>query len=389
MTTGSANSASRSDKVRLLVLSDEMEVGGTQRQIVHIVNGLDRSLFEPTVAYFSNRSFLVDEMERAGVHVVEIPKRSRIDPAFVLNLIRFVREGRFDIVHCFSFTGELWGAVARRFVSHSKRPMLISSVRSTYDWYTPMQWRMKRWVSLQSSSVIANSRAGGNAARARMRLPPTAVEVIYNGVADASADVLATVPASAMRGSVNALFVGRLVDHKNLPVLLRAMKRLHSAGIPVKLQIAGDGPLRQTCAEQIGTLGLESVVELLGERSDTLMLMAVADFIVLPSLREGLSNVILEAMVTGRAVVASAVGGNVELVEPMKNGLLFPNDDDAALADAMRRLAEDAGLRERLGAQGRRLAVERFTVAAMVRAMHDTYLRCVASRPAPAATRKA
>jgi glycosyltransferase involved in cell wall biosynthesis len=376
------------DRIRVLIISDEMEVGGTQRQIVHIAKGLDRKVFEPTVAYFCNRSFLVDDLERAGVPVVEIPKRARFDLGFVRRLAAFVRDGRFDVVHCFSFTGELWGTVACKLVPASRRPVLITSVRNKYDWYSKLQWRLKRWASLNSATVIANSRAGGEHARETMRLPSGSVEVVYNGVADAPPQALATLPLSTAGAPVTAQFVGRLVEQKNLPVLLRAMKRLKDDGVPLRLRVAGDGPLRAAHEELIAKLGVGDVVEMLGERSDTPVLMAQADFVVLPSVREGLSNVILEAMVMGRAVIATAVGGSVELVEPEQTGLLVPSDDDAALAQAIRRLVEDRALREAMGARGRQRAVERFTVPAMVRAMQDAYQRCLSSVPAQLALRK-
>ena len=376
-------------RIRLLFITDEMEVGGTQRQIVHIAKGLDRNIFDPTVAYFCNRSFLVDELAGAGVRVVEIPKRLRFDPLFVSRLVQFMRGGRFDLVHCYSFTGELWGAVARRFLPDDIRPILVTSIRSTYDWYSPLQWRLKRWTSTEASTVIANSRAGADDARARMGLRPGAIEVIYNGVRGASSAAPATPPASPSEGDVTALFVGRLVEHKNVPVLLRAMMRLREAGVPIRLRIVGDGPLRKAHAEHILSMGLGDVVELLGERSDTPTLMTAADFIVMPSIREGLSNVILEAMAAGRAVIASAVGGNVELVEPMQTGLLFESNDDVALATAMRRLVEDRPLRESLGARGRQMAMDRFTVSAMVRETQAAYLRCLGPNRAMVAKRSA
>lgn len=370
----SAASTRNAVRIRLLFITDEMEVGGTQRQIVHIAKGLDRRIFDPTVAYFCNRSFLVDELADAGVQVVEIPKRIRFDPLFVKRLVEFMRSGKFDLVHCFSFTAELWGAVARRFLPGAIRPVLITSIRSTYDWYSPLQWRLKRWTSTEARTVIANSRAGADDARARMGLRHGAIEVIYNGVLQVSS---AVPPPSPDEEGVTALFVGRLVDHKNIPVLLRAMTRLREAGVPIRLRIVGDGPLRKAHSEHVVTAGLGDIVEMLGERSDTPELMAAADFIVMPSIREGLSNVILEAMAAGRAVIASAVGGNVELVESMQTGLLFASDDDVALATAMRLLAENRPLRERLGACGRELAMDRFTVSAMVRETQAAYLRCL------------
>ena len=372
-------------KIRVLLLSDEMEVGGTQRQIVHVARSLDRSRFEPTVAYFRNRSFLVDQLEQAGVAVAEIPKNGRFDPDFVRRLRRFLRDGQFDVMHCFAFSGELWGAVARRLLPAAVRPTLITSVRNKYDWYSSFQWRLKRWAALQSSRVIANSHAGGEHARLTMGLPQGAVDVVYNGVGDAP-EAAASPPASKSGGAVTALFVGRLVEQKNVPVLLRAMKRLRNTDTKLRLLVAGDGPLRKLCEQMIAELELGDRVELLGERSDVPALMAATDFVVLPSLREGLSNVILEAMMVGRPVIASAVGGSVELVEQMMSGLLFPSDDDAALADALRLLAGDADLRDKFGARGRQRAIEQFTVPAMVRTMQDFYICCAAEHPARGVT---
>jgi glycosyltransferase involved in cell wall biosynthesis len=357
---------------RVLLLTDEMEIGGTQRQIVHIAKGLDRARFEPTVAYFRNRSFLVDELEKAGVPVTEVAKRGRFDPGFIRRLAAFVRNGNFDVMHCFAFTGELWGAVARRLVPSSRRPALITSVRNKYDWYTPLQWKLKRWAARESCRVIANSQAGSEYAREKMALAAGAIEVVYNGVAEASGRPKARAPGRDVR----VLFVGRLVEQKNAALLLKALKRLLDEKRSIRLHLAGDGPLRAQCEALARELGIDGSVEFLGHRSDTGELMADADFVVLPSVREGLSNVILEAMMAGRAVIASAVGGNIELVEPMHTGLLFPNGDDAALAEAMRRLSDDVALREALGQKARARALERFSVASMVKAMEGHYAGC-------------
>lgn len=372
-------------KVRVLIVTDEMEVGGTQRQIVHIARGLDRERFEATVVYFCNRSFLADELERAGVNVVEIRKEHRIDFHFIWKLVKFIDNGRFDVMHCFSFTGELWGAVARRLIRPSRRPVLITSVRNKYDWYSRFQWRIKRWTASQSSRVIANSRSGAEHAAAQIGLEKGSIDVVYNGVGEPSTAAIAQRAPS--RPIIMALFVGRLVEQKNVPVLLRAMKTLHEKEIPVHLRIAGDGPLRKHCDQLINEYGLERAVELLGERPDVAMLMATSDFVVLPSYREGLSNVILEAMMVGRPVVASNVGGNAELVEAMRTGLLFENDNDTELAQAMLALVMNSGMREAFGAQGRQRATEHFTVRAMVTSMERFYSLSAITSPSPQKTR--
>jgi glycosyltransferase involved in cell wall biosynthesis len=359
---------------------DEMEVGGTQRQIVEIARGLDRARFHLSVGYFRNRSFLVDELSAAGVPTIEIPKSRRIDFSFVRRFAAVIRNGRFDVMHCFAFSAELWGAIARRFVRASERPTLITSVRGVYEHYSRVHWRLQRWVASQATLIIANSRAGAEFARKNMRLGSGAIALVYNGVADLSN--VATSGSDSPSGSATALFAGRLIESKNLPVLLRAMQRLHNSGSRIRLRIAGDGPWRDVVRHQVITLGIDSAVELLGERTDVPGLIATSDFVVLPSFHEGLSNVILEAMAVGRPVIASAVGGSIELVD-RETGLLFPCDDDAALAEAMQTLTADPALRKRLGAEGHRRATERFGLESMLHTMEQHYAFCAAQRAAP------
>ena len=214
-----------------------------------------------------------------------------------------------------------------------------------------------------------------------MQLPHGAVVVVYNGVADVSIG-LPERDATVSNKVVKVLFVGRLVEQKNVPLLLRAMHllfRKHDASdMPLRLLLVGDGPLRSSLEQQVVSLGLNCCVEFLGESSDTPALMRASDFVVSPSFREGLSNVILEAMMMGRPVIASAVGGSVELVEIGETGILFESNNEIELAEAMQTLVDDQHLREKLGAAGRQRALERYTVQAMVSAMENHYTESVA-----------
>ena len=172
------------------------------------------------------------------------------------------------------------------------------------------------------------------------------------------------------------------MDHKDLPTLLRATARLRERSCPARIVIAGDGPLRAEVEGLIDKLALRDCVRTLGQRDDIPDLIAAADVVVLPSVREGLSNVILEGMMGGRPVVASRAGGNIELVEHERSGLLFDVGDDAALADAFVRLAQDPSLRERLGEGARARAHSHFSIPSMVKAYEKTYGDVVRERVA-------
>jgi glycosyltransferase involved in cell wall biosynthesis len=382
---GSHDAAVASRKIRVLIVTDEMEIGGTQRQIVHMVLGLDPSRFEPTVLYFRNRSFFVDQLEQAGVSVLHVDKQARIDPGFVYRLRQTVVAGTFDVMHCFALTGELWGAVVHALLPIKRRPVLLSSIRNTYDWARPLHRTVKQWVMRRSWQVVANSEAGAQSAQHSMRLPPGRIRVIYNGVTVPEAAPQAALAVRAQLGfdadAPVVLFVGRLVEQKDVATLIRAMGQLHRPR--AQLVIAGDGPLRPTLENQTALLGLGEHVHFLGQRNDAAALMAAADVLVLPSLVEGLSNVILEGMMIGRAVIASRTGGNVELVEHERTGLLFEVGDDAVLASCIQRLIDNPEQRNKLGLAARDKALQCFSMPAMVAAFATLYTQAVAMRRMP------
>ena len=369
---------------RLLVVSDEMEIGGSQRQISLLLRGLDRDRWQPELVFFRNPSFLVDELVNAGVPVHHVAKRGRIDPGFMWRFAGLLRRGRYDVVHAFSLTAELWTLLAG-YVALRKPPM-VSSVRGLYSTAPAWFWRIKRMVLRRSTAIIANASAAADVAAHLSNVPRRRFDVIANGVA---LPALPTQHESALlrrhvRAAIAApqdrmmgLFVGRLVPEKNLACLLRAMARLPQAERPW-IALAGDGPLRTELQRSIASMRLEDDIALLGERDDVADLTAAADYFVLPSSHEGMPNALMEAMASGCPAVASRVGGIPALLEHEANGLTFDSNDDAALAACLRRICSEPALRERLAGNARRLAGQRFSIDAMVAATSTVYERCLA-----------
>jgi glycosyltransferase involved in cell wall biosynthesis len=142
------------------------------------------------------------------------------------------------------------------------------------------------------------------------------------------------------------------------------------------LALAGDGPLREAIAQLAADHGVASRLCFLGERPDATRLMQAADFLVLPSHFEGLSNALLEAMAAGCPVIASAVGGSVELIEHGRTGLLFPSGDPGAFATLIARMA-DPDLRMSLARAGRQHVEQHHSQAALVAGTVAVYERCL------------
>jgi glycosyltransferase involved in cell wall biosynthesis len=157
--------------------------------------------------------------------------------------------------------------------------------------------------------------------------------------------------------------IGRLVPIKGLDVFLEAVARIaHDGTRPVRFIIAGDGPLRQPLEAQRDRLGLANDCTFLGEISDIRGFYAACDLVVMSSRNEGAPIVLLEAMAAGKAVVATSVGGVPDMVEDGVSAMLVRSDDVDALAEAMRRLIDDDGRRERIARAAWQRA-DRFSLA--------------------------
>lgn len=332
---------------RLLIITDEMEVGGTQRQIVELARHIDRGLYDVSLVYFRNDSPYVEELRAAGVEVTCIPKRWKFDPLFLFRLARFVRRGDFDIMHAFSFGGEFWGWLANAIAGRAR---FIGSARSVYEWYSPLQWSIKRWITLNSAALVANSRAGAEYAALQMGVRCSSVQVVPNGMRFPPELEAARMRRAARDdGEFRVLFVGRLVNHKNVRCLVRAFATVAAALPGARLDIVGDGPDRAAMETLADHFGIADRIHFHGERNDVAEFLANADVFVCCSHREGLSNAIMEAMCAGLPVVASNVGGNAELVVHEETGLLFPPDDHDSLAAMLIELAGDPERRRAFG----------------------------------------
>ena len=179
-------------------------------------------------------------------------------------------------------------------------------------------------------------------------------------------DLLGAAPA-AMPGKPTVLALGRLHPNKAFDVLIRAAVSLPG----VHILIAGEGPERPSLERLARDLGVAARVHLPGWSDDQAALLAGCDLLVCPSRHEPFGNVVIEAFAAARPVVATAVAGPLELVDPGRTGLLVPSDDPAALADAIRSVLRDPALAGALAAAGRAEFLARHAEAPVVQRWRD------------------
>jgi glycosyltransferase involved in cell wall biosynthesis len=178
--------------------------------------------------------------------------------------------------------------------------------------------------------------------------------------------------------------VGRLVPIKDHQTLLNAAALLIERGADVRVLLVGSGPERENLQRQ-ATNALEGRVCFVGDSSRVPQMLNAMDVFVLPSLKEGMSNTLLEAMASGLPVLATNVGGNPEIVENDVNGCLFTPGDAQWLASKLHLLAHSPALIHQLGTAARNRAIESFSLSRMLETYRSFYLELAARRQVAAA----
>lgn len=258
-------------------------------------------------------------------------------------------------------------------VTYAMRVSLAPLVVTQHSDYPSFKYWLPSKYALWRAEAIVVPSAAHIALSRELRGFESKVHVIPFGIDEARWEL---VPPPPPGNPPRALFIGRLVAYKGVDFLLRAVAQVPD----LRLDIVGSGPELHRLRTLSRALAVEDRVKWWGEYPDEDLprRMADADFLVLPSVsvQEMFGMVLLEAMAAGRPVITTAVPSGVREVNlPGVTGLEVPIRDVEALADALRTLAGDARLRERLGTAGRARVRERFTVAAMAEAHLDLYRR--------------
>lgn len=352
--------------------------GGSEQFLRNLLRGLPRSRYEVTVVELASGP-PAPPLSLPGIHVVRVPVaavygRSGLRAYQVLH--RLVSSGRYSIVQSQHEKADVLNALLpkRRGVIH------ISNRRDMGFKKSNRLKRAFRLLNHRFDRVIAPARQIIDALASHERLPPGRATVIHNGVDtecfqprdDAWRDARrSTLGIDA--GTVVFCCVARLSEVKCPLVLVDAFARLHGQYPHVRLLLAGDGPMADDVRRKVEEVGLARHIDLMGSVRNIDDLLPACDVAVLASSSEGMSNALLEAMACGLPVVATAVGGNLQLVRPGINGVLVPPHDPGALAEAMLALARDSARRHELGMRARRMILEEFSSLRMIGAYDHLY----------------
>jgi glycosyltransferase involved in cell wall biosynthesis len=234
--------------------------------------------------------------------------------------------------------------------------------------------------------VLTNAGAVRDAVLAENHFAPEKVRVIHNGVdmqkfAYGSRDREWLKQASAREKWI-ALVGNMHSDVKGHPWLIAAAGTITREFPETRFLLMGDGEQRKDYERQVAELGLGRHFLFLGRRDDVPRVLACCDIAVLPSKAEGLPNAVLEYLAVGLPTVATRVGGNAEIIQDGKTGLLVPPEDSSALAEAILRLLRDPGFATSLGKNGREYVAAEFSFQKMIENTDQLYTELLHSRGA-------
>ena len=343
-----------------MLLIGQLGLGGTEGQLVLLAGGLrSRGLDVHVVTLRGEGPRQRDLMDagipvwdagfqglrngRPGLHAIGSGLLALLsNVAAFWRLVRFFRRTRPQVVHAFLYHAYVITPLAARLASV---PLVVAGRRSMSDFKEGRRLLLavERLATAMTDVIVANAEAVAGDVFRHEWTSPSKVVVIRNGLPPAAFDL--PDPAPLTTDVPVVLCVANLIAYKGHAYLLEAIQRLARAGVPCTLVLVGEGPLRQELEARAATTGQD--VRFLGQRRDVPALLARADVVALPSLTEGLSNALTEAMAAGCPIVVTDAGGNAEAVG--ETGLLVPPRDPAALASALERLLTDDELARRLG----------------------------------------
>jgi len=372
-----AGEGSEPPRLRVLTLIDVLAAeGGAERLAIRLTLGLDPARFERMVCstrYWKRVGFL-EELRDAGVPVVQLERRSRLDVGAWRRLARLLRRERIDVVHAHKFGSNFWAAA---LAPAAGVPVVIAHEHSWAFEGEPVRRFLDREVIARRASAIV---AVSSEDRRRMieieRIPPEKIRTIPNGIPPLpppAKDVRAELGIPADAPVIGTVSVFR--EEKALDLFVDAAALLARERPGLKALVAGDGPAgrRAQLEAHIAARGAKDTVLLLGRRSDVPDVIRAFDVAVICSDFEGCPLSVVEYMAAGKPVVATRVGGLPLLVEDGASGLLVPPRDRDALAGAIAELLRDPARRAEMGERGRERQQRDYDEAAMVRRFEALY----------------
>ncbi len=361
-------------KIKVFHLITSLEVGGAQRGLLLGLPMFDNEKYEHAVCSITDRMQMADQFRKVGVEVHSLGLSRKTDIGVALRLRSLLKDLRPDILHTYLLHGNVLGRVVGRLVGV---PVIIGSERTI--------GQARGWGRLATKltnpltdAVEVNSEIGAVSISQDLGVPRKKIEVVRSGLDleayenQARRDEIRT-QLGALSDHHLIVYVGRLRKVKGVELGIRSFASAITRNPNLRFVLAGEGDQLERLQNVASELGIDEYVLFLGVQNDIPGLLSAADSVLMPSLTEGFPRTAIEAMASGKPVIATNVGGTSEAVIDEKTGLLVGSRDVQAMSNSIIRLAGDADLQKRLGSAGRILCTEKYSADQYVSRLDEMY----------------
>ena len=365
-------------KIKVLHLTYDMRIGGTEQVIKNLVENADTKHFDNSILCIeSPLGPFADDLLANGIIITALSRTPGFDYKLIKQIRAYIKQHNIDILHCHQYTPWVYGVLA---AAMTKTKVIFTEHGRFYP--DSSSWKRKLinpWLHRITAATTAISSATKDALVTYENLPAKDIQVIYNGISPLKIN---PEKVEKLRRELeidkNTLCLGtvaRLDPIKNHPMMLRAFKQVINQGIDAKLIIVGDGEMRAEIERVIEELELSEHVILAGYQPKPQNYLALMDIYLLSSLSEGTSMTLLEAMSIGKPCVVTDAGGNPEIIKHNGNGLVTDNDNAGEFSDAIIILANDQILVNNMSNKSRQLFGGKFSADIMAQHFQRLYQR--------------
>ncbi|MBD1390542.1 glycosyltransferase [Neiella sp. HB171785] len=362
---------------RVVHLTYDMRIGGTEMVIKSIIEGTDPDQFEMSI-------FCIEEpigpwgkaLQANGIALTSIARQPGFDVALIRKIRQHLRAEQIDIIHCHQYTPWVYGVLAALGL---KTKVIFTEHGRFYP--DSSSWK-RRIINPLLNSITDAITAISNATKGALGeyefLPEQRISTIYNGISGLNveaAEVDSLRQQLGLADNTKVLgTVARMDPIKNHKMMLEAVAQVVAKHPNSVLLLVGDGDERENIERWVEQLELQDRVILPGYQSDPSRYMALMDIFLLSSLSEGTSMTLLEAMSLGKPCVVTNAGGNPEIIADQVNGFVTSNDDGDEFAAAITKLLADESTLQQFQQASKTRFTSRYQASSMIQQYNQLYL---------------
>jgi glycosyltransferase involved in cell wall biosynthesis len=362
------------NRINILYLIATLDVGGAERQLVELVKRLDRNKFNPIVCCLTRGGPLEDELKETKIKYFILGKKFKFDFSVIFKLIPILKQKNIHILHTWLFTSNSLGRIAGLV---AKTPIIVTSERGVDVWKNKMYLLLDWFLAHFTDKIVCVSEGVNIFYQKYAGIPLDKLVTIYGGV-EGVEKVNVSIDGKKKefgfkKNSTVITTVGHLIYYKGIKYLLFSIPKIVREFPTARFLIVGEGIEENKLKKLAGKLNIRENIIFAGLRKDIKEILSITDIFVLPSLIEGLSNAVMEAMLAEKPVVATHIPGNDELVVDGKTGILVPPRDTDSLASAIINILGNPEEGKKMGINGRKRVKKYFSIDETVRKTEELY----------------